>query len=72
MWPGLDPELRKALNSIRELVALRYQSPTKECQLVFVEEFEALLVIREWPGGAITAYTMSTRSGEIQEDGVDR
>jgi hypothetical protein len=51
MWRGLDPELLKQLASIREMVALRYQSPTKEWPLVFVEEYDALLVVREWPGG---------------------
>ena len=28
-----------------------------------VDEFESLLVIREWPGGEVTAYTASTRGG---------
>jgi hypothetical protein len=69
MWCGMDPELRKQLDNIREMVALRYQSPTKEWPLVFVEEFDALLVVREWAGGKITAYATSKNSNRIGEDG---
>jgi hypothetical protein len=32
------------------------QTPTKEWPLIVVEEHGALLVIREWPDGAITVY----------------
>ena len=67
MWCGMDPELRKQFDSIREMVRLRYQSPTKEWPLVFVEEFDALLVVREWPGGEITAYATSEYSQAIRE-----
>jgi hypothetical protein len=59
MWSGLDPDLWKQLETIRELVSLSHQSPTREWPLVFVDGFDAWLVVREWPGGAITAYTMS-------------
>lgn len=62
MWAGMDPELRRQLDSLREMVRLRHQSPSKEWPLVFVEEFDALLVIREWAGGEITAYAASTRT----------
>ena len=44
MW-RMDPELWKELSSIRELVALRHQNPTKEWPLVFVDEFDVLLVV---------------------------
>ena len=35
MWAGMDAELRKGVNTIREMVARRHQSPTKEWPLVF-------------------------------------
>ena len=66
MW-RIDPELWKELERIREMVSLRHQSPTKEWPLVFVEEFDELLVVREWPGGNITAYTTSQYSEEIRK-----
>jgi hypothetical protein len=65
MW-GLDPELVKQLEHIRQMVTLSHQSPTKEWPLVFVEEFDELLVVREWPGGAITAYATSEYSSRIR------
>jgi hypothetical protein len=64
----MDPELRRGLNTIREMVARRHQSPTKEWPLVFVEELDELLVIREWPGGTITAYMMPRNSNVSPED----
>ena len=60
MWPGLDPNIRRELATIREMVSLRYQSPTKEWPLAYVEECHALLVVREWPDGSITAYHAET------------
>jgi hypothetical protein len=42
------------------MVALRFQTPSKEWPLVYVEEHHALLVVREWPDGSVTAYTMDT------------
>jgi len=66
MW-RMDPELWKELESIREMVALRHQSPSKEWPLVFLDEFDMLLVVREWPGGNITAYTTSEYSEEIRK-----
>jgi hypothetical protein len=68
MW-GLDPETWKQLENIREMVKLSHQTPTKEWPLVFVEEFGTLLVIREWPGGNITAYTAAKDSGARFEEG---
>ena len=56
MWPGFDPDHSRALATIRQLVALRYQTPTKEWPLVFVHEHQLLLVLREWPDGTLTAY----------------
>jgi hypothetical protein len=65
----MDPETWKQFENIREMVRLRHQTPTKEWPLVFVEEFATLLVIREWPGGNITAYTASKDSGSASEEG---
>ena len=55
MWPGLDPEFVRQLAVMKKLVTLRYQSPTREWPLVFVQEHDELLVIREWPDGSMTA-----------------
>lgn len=58
MWYGFDPDLFRQLDRIRELVSLRHQSPTREWPLIVMEQHEELLVVREWPNGSITAYTM--------------
>ena len=69
MWPGFDPDFHRQLETIRELVSLRHQVPTKEWPLVFVEEFDELLVVREWPGGRLTAYATSGYSDRIRRNG---
>jgi hypothetical protein len=56
MWPGFDPELRRQLAHLREMVARGRQTPTQEWPLIFLDEQSALLVIREWPDGTLTAY----------------
>ena len=56
MWQGFDPEIKRDLASVKALVNRRHQTPTNEWPLVFVGEHDALLVVREWPDGAITAY----------------
>ena len=66
MW-GMDPDVWKQLENIREMVRLTHQSPTKEWPLIFVEEFDELLVVREWPGGHITAYTASKNFSDSSE-----
>jgi hypothetical protein len=43
-----------------------HQTPTKEWPLVFVGECEAMLVVREWPGGEVTAYAVSKDSDDPQ------
>ena len=68
MWGGMDPEHRKELENIREMVTLRHQAPTKEWPLVFVREFGELLVVREWAGGNITAYATAEHSKENRGD----
>ena len=64
MWSGMDPDLLKQFAHIKTMVRLSRQSPSKEWPLVVVGEFQSLLVVREWPGGEITAYAASTRSDE--------
>jgi len=66
MWQGFDPELRKQLNTIRDMVAKRYQTPTKEWPLIFVREHDVLLVVREWPNGDLTAYATSEYSDKLR------
>jgi hypothetical protein len=61
MWSGFDPELRRQLATIRQLIALKHQTPTREWPLIYVKQHKALLVVREWPDGSITAYTTSER-----------
>ena len=56
MWRAFDPQLVRELATIRAMVALQHQTPTKEWPLVHVQEHDALLVVREWPDGSITAY----------------
>jgi hypothetical protein len=60
MWQGLDPELQRQLATLKRLVRLTRQTPTSEWPLVFVAEHDALLVVREWPTGEITAYAART------------
>jgi len=66
MWHGFDPAIQEQLNGIREMVARRYQTPTKEWPLIFIEEQDLLFVMREWPDGAITAYATSEYSDKIR------
>ena len=68
MWPGFDPELVRQLDTIRQMVTLRYQSPTREWPLVFVEDRDELLVVREWPDGSVTAYVTSEYSYDIRKN----
>jgi hypothetical protein len=59
MWQGFDPEITRDLMAIKAQVSRRHQRPTREWPLIFVGEHDALLVVREWPGGEITAYWTS-------------
>jgi hypothetical protein len=56
MWPGFDPKIWQDFANFREMVAHRYQTPTREWPLLYVEEHAALFVVREWPDGSVTAY----------------
>jgi hypothetical protein len=60
MWPGFDPSIMKDLATIREMVSRQHQTPTKEWPLVHVEEHGVVFVLREWPDGVVTAYTVDT------------
>jgi len=64
MWSGFDPEILRQLAFVREMVTLRHQTPTREWPLVFVDQHDELLVIREWPNGSITAYAAPKPSAE--------
>jgi hypothetical protein len=55
-WPDFDPDLKRDLAAVKALTKLRHQAPTREWPLCFDEEHDAMLVIREWPNGEITAY----------------
>jgi hypothetical protein len=59
MWYGFDPEIRRQLDCLRRMVALQHQTPTREWPLISVAQHDALLVVREWPDGSITAYLTS-------------
>ena len=56
MWFDLDPELRRQLEHIRQMVALQHQTPTREWPMTAADDDRALLVVREWPDGSVTAY----------------
>jgi hypothetical protein len=58
VWTGFDPNVWRDLTTFREMVARRYQTPQKEWPLIYLEPYDALLVVREWPDGSTTAYFM--------------
>lgn len=62
MWSGFDPEILRDLRTIRQLVKLTHQTPTREWPLLFVDRETALFVIREWPDGSLTAYLVPVSS----------
>ena len=66
MWSGFDPELRRQLESVRQMVARRHQTPTREWPLIFVDQYDELFVVREWPDGSITAYSTTEYSDIIR------
>lgn len=63
VWTGFDPDMWRDLATFREMVALRYQTPQKEWPLIYLEKHDALLVVREWPDGSLTAYFMEHPRG---------
>ena len=66
MWSGFDPELRRQFEHIRHMVRLSHQSPTREWPLVFLDEHDSLLVVREWPDGSVTAYLTQDYSDKLR------
>lgn len=58
MWNGFDSELSRQLAHIRQAVSRQHQTPTSEWPLIVEESRAELLVVREWPDGSLTAYTM--------------
>ena len=58
MWYGFDPELSKQLANIRQLVSRQHQTPTGEWPLIVDDTRSELLVVRAWPDGSLTAFTM--------------
>ncbi len=66
MWDRFDPELKRQLDTIKQMVSLRHQTPTREWPLIFIEQYDELLVVREWPDGSITAYSTTEYSGRIK------
>ena len=59
MWHGFDAELWRKFETIKDLANLTRETPTREWPLIFVEEHDVMLVVREWPDGQITAYATS-------------
>jgi hypothetical protein len=57
-----DSDLLQQLRIIRDMAALQHQTPIHEWPLLFVEEHGLLLVVREWPNGAITCYVAARDS----------
>ena len=68
MWYGFGPDFRREFESFRQLVSLRYQTPTREWPLIFEDAHDELLVVREWPDGSMTAYLTSEYSDGIRNN----
>jgi len=56
MWFDFDPEFRRQLENIHQMVSLQHQTPTREWPLISIDQHDAWLVVREWPDGSLTAY----------------
>jgi len=67
MWSGFDPELQRNFAFMKQMVALQHQTPTREWPLVFMDQYNELLVVRQWPDGSLTAYASSEFSDEIRK-----
>lgn len=66
MWSGFDPELCRQLEYVRRMVKLSHLTPTREWPLIFLNEHDALLVVREWPDGTVTAYLTTEYSDRLR------
>ena len=58
MWHVPNPNALPELAHLRAAVARQRQTPTGEWPLHFDEQQDVLFVVRTWPDGAVTAYTM--------------
>jgi hypothetical protein len=67
MWYGFDADVRRELAAIKKLTARRYQTPAHEWAVAFVEEHHALLVVRQWSNGDMTAYACAVPSDPPRE-----
>jgi len=65
MWSAFDPETRRQLQSLRDLVRRRHDTPTREWPLIFNPERNELLVVREWPDGSLTAFLASDAVNDV-------
>jgi hypothetical protein len=65
MWPGFDPETQRALQSLRRQVQLTHQTPTREWPLLYIAQQDLFFIVREWPDGTITAYTVGGSFGDL-------
>jgi hypothetical protein len=63
MWHGFDADAQQQLAMIKQATARRFQTPTHEWPVIFIDEHDALLVVREWPNGSLTAFTCSDIPG---------
>lgn len=68
MWSCFHPELRCQLENIRQMIRLTHQTPTREWPLLFLDDHDELLVVREWPDGSITAYLTSEYSDSLRRN----
>jgi hypothetical protein len=66
VWSGFDPDLLRQLGHLRQMVNLRHQTPAREWPLIFVRQYDELLVVREWPDGSVTAYLTSEHSDTLR------
>ena len=48
------------------MVRLSHQTPRREWPLIFLNEYDALLVVREWPDGTVTAYLTTEYSDKLR------
>ena len=48
------------------MVARRHQTPTREWPLIFMDQYDGLLAVREWPDGSITASSTTEYSDIIR------
>jgi hypothetical protein len=68
MWSGFDPEFVRQLGVIRQMVSHRYQSPSSEWPVIFLDDRDELLVVRQWPDGSLTAYLQARSPSQTPKD----